>query len=438
MRSFFSRLALLTISTAIGSLFCGITVQAQSLSEEDLMKRGDYLAKASDCMACHTAKGGPSYAGGLILKTPFGTIVSSNITPSKKAGIGNWNEGQFAKAVREGISPHLGHLYPAMPYTAYAGLSDSDIHALYVYFMKAVAPVDEEPKAETKLSFPYNIRFAMVGWNLLYAGGKPMAEHDSAPDGSKRGEYLVKVLGHCGTCHTPRNNFMAEKSSEYLAGNPNIQGWTAPNLTSDPISGLGEWNEEEIVSYLRTGFAHGKGQAAGPMAEVVEYSSRYLTDADLKAIASYLKTVKPISNKGQTRASFSYNKAMPVETKAFDYPIDRSPDAMNTGTSIDGQRLYLNACATCHQIKGEGTPHAYPSLTSNSVVGAIDPRNLVMAILHGVDRQTNSGHVFMPGFNEELNDAQIAAVAQYVATNFGNPDLKITADYVKLLKAEGK
>ncbi|MDF7673377.1 cytochrome c [Acetobacteraceae bacterium ESL0709] len=435
MKAFSSFSSVLTIGAAVGYLLYSPTGLAQSPSEQDLVKQGDYIARASDCMACHTTKEGKPFAGGLVLKTPFGKIVSSNITPSKKFGIGGWTETQFANAVRKGSSPRLGHLYPAMPYTAYAGLSDRDMHALYVYFTKAVEPVEKEPETKTALSFPYNIRFAMVGWNMLYASGRPMADNESTPDGSRRGEYLVKVLAHCGTCHTPRNKFMAEKSSDFLAGNPNIQGWVAPNITSDNISGIGGWSEEEIIAYLKNGAAHGKAQAAGPMAEAVEYSLRYLTDSDLKAVATYLKTVKPISNLGQTKANHSYNQAIAVDSAVFDYPIDRSPLAMGAGSSIDGQRLYLNACATCHQPRGEGTEDQfYPSLTSNSVVGAKDPRNLVMAILYGVDRQTNDGHVFMPGFAEQLSDEQITAIAQYVATNFGNPALKVTINDVKLLR----
>ncbi|UMM64242.1 c-type cytochrome [Aristophania vespae] len=435
MSFLFSRYTLCAVGTALSSLFFANLAQAEgapTAAEQDLIKQGEYIATASDCKACHTARGGKPYAGGLVIATPVGKIVSTNITPSQKYGIGSWSEAQFAKAVRKGVSPTLGHLYPAMPYTSYSGISNSDIHALYVYFTKGVKSVDEEPKNKTALPFPFNIRASMIAWNLLFAGGHPTPDEDAAVGGARRGEYLAKTLAHCSTCHTPRNTFMAEKSSAYLGGSYNIQGWDAPNITSDPISGIGTWSNDEIVSYLRNGAAHGKSQAAGPMAEAVEFSLRHLTDSDLEAIAAYLKTVPPIRNPEQKHPAFSYSEAKAVDASELDYPIDRTPTAMENGTSLDGRRLYLNACATCHQTHGQGTQDQfYPSLTSNSAVGATSPRNLAMAILRGVDRQTNQGHVVMPAFADQLTDEQIAALTNYVTEHFGNPKLKVTAGDIK-------
>ncbi|MBF0862774.1 cytochrome c [Gluconobacter kanchanaburiensis] len=398
-----------------------------------LIKKGEYVARASDCMACHTGNDGTPYAGGYAISSPMGAIFATNISPSKSYGIGNWTETQFADAVRKGVSPN-GHLYPAMPYTAYAGMSDADIHALYVYMMQGVKAVDRAPKIKTSLPFPFNQRLLMAGWNLMFAGGEPMDAAKTQPGGSQRGEYLVKVLEHCSTCHTPRNAMMAEQNSRFLTG-ADLGGWHAPNITSDPISGIGGWSREDLINYLRNGSAHGKSQAAGAMAEAVEHSLRFLDDADLAAIADYLKTVPAVRDPSQTEAGFATTNAKPVDIATFDKPIDRSPDAMRNGTSTNGQELYAGACASCHQLKGEGTQDQfYPSLTANTATGGVISENLVMAILHGIHRATNHDVVAMPAFADELNDAQIASVANYVFSNFGNAKLSVTEQQVTTLR----
>ena len=403
---------------------------------DDFIKKGAYIARAADCMACHTNPGGKDYGGGYVISSPLGDIIASNISPSKTYGIGNWSEGQFAKAVREGVAPE-GNLYPAMPYTAYSGISDADIHALYVYFMKGTKPVDEAPVKKTNLPFPFSQRWLMAGWNVLYASGKPMPAATTQEGGAKRGEYLVNVLAHCSTCHTPRNIAMSEDQSRFLGG-ADLGGWHAPNITSDPVSGIGGWSDEDIKSYLRDGSAHGKSQAAGGMAEAVEHSLRHLTDSDLTSIVEYLRTVKPVRDPNQKAPGFSFSTPKLADLAKLDAPIDRSPDAMTLGTSTNGAELYTGACASCHQLNGQGThDQFYPSLTSNTIVGGPTSQNLVMAILKGVDRATNNGTVAMPAFEGQLNNEQVAAVANYVLSRFGNDALHVSASDVELLKRGG-
>jgi mono/diheme cytochrome c family protein len=243
-----------------------------------LVERGHYLAVAGDCGACHSAPGDKPMAGGLAVGTPIGAIISTNITPSKIAGIGTYTLAQFAAALRRGVRADGARLYPAMPYTAYAGVTDADVKALYSYFMLGVAPVDQRP-AEPRLPFPFNIRLSMMAWNLLFLDTKPFTPDPGKSAEWNRGAYLAVTLGHCGTCHTPRNLLMAEEGSRLLAGS-DLGTWFAPNITSSANSGIGAWSVGDLVSYMRDGRAAGKGQAAGPMAEAIDHSLRHLSEGD--------------------------------------------------------------------------------------------------------------------------------------------------------------
>ncbi|WP_415668474.1 c-type cytochrome [Zymomonas mobilis] len=386
------------------------------------LERGAYLAKAGDCIACHrgNANNAPPYAGGYAIASPMGSIISPNISPSKTAGIGNYSEQDFSRALRKGIRKDGAYLYPAMPYTAYAGLSDQDVHALYVYFMQGVTPVDEKPQAVTKLSFPFNLRLLMSGWNLLFLHDKPFKNNPKVSDEINRGHYLVDTLAHCSTCHSPRNFFMAESRRRYLTGT-SVGGWYAPNITPDETEGIGSWSEEEIARYLKTGHVNGKAQAAGSMAEAIEYSLRFLSDADLRAMAAYLKTVAPQNLTGAKQSRFSFENKTPAHLVDVEPVTSRTAMAMSDAGSVDGQLLYENACASCHGRNGEGTAdHFYPSLTHNSATGGLVPDNLVMTILNGIERKSNDGIAGMPSYADELNDSQIAAIANYVISRFGN------------------
>jgi len=241
---------------AAGLVGCADAV-AQPDEVKALIEQGRMVATGADCMACHTVpRKGKPFAGGYGIASPLGTIYSTNITPSTQ-GISDYSEEDFSRAVRKGIRRDGGHLYPAMPYDAYAEMTDDDLHALYTYFMKGVVPVDEEAVDHTALPFPFNIRSSMVLWNVLYATKEPFQPDPTKSDELNRGTYLAGALGHCSSCHTPRGPLMGEVSSAYLSGGP-VGPWFAPNITSDPVSGIGSWSDDELVQYLSTGHTEGK------------------------------------------------------------------------------------------------------------------------------------------------------------------------------------
>lgn len=238
-------------------LSLSFVVSAQTMPDQKLIEKGKYLAIVGDCTACHTIDKSKPFAGGYEFHLPMGTIVVGNITPSKEFGIGNWSEAQFGRAICEGVSADGRRLYPAMPYTEYSILKDEDITALYAYFMHGVKPVEQAPQNKTKLEFPFNIPGTMSVWNMLYLDNKRFQPDASKSDEINYGRYLADGLGHCTTCHTPRNSLMALDKSEYLAGGF-VDGWYVPNLTPDVNSGLGGWSDDEILSYLKNGHTKDK------------------------------------------------------------------------------------------------------------------------------------------------------------------------------------
>lgn len=438
----------MTLSAKQLGLAFGLALSASgsaAFAQDDLVTKGEYLARAGDCVACHTSNEEEPFAGGYAFKMPMGTIYSSNITPSEQYGIGTWTRDEFAKAVRKGVRPDGTHLYPAMPYTAYANITDEDMDALYAYFTKGVAPVDKPLAEQTTLDFPFGLPGTMAVWNTLFANGKPFTPDSALSEEENRGKYLAEGLAHCSTCHTPRNALMAEQSGEFLAGGA-VEGWYAPNITSDEVSGIGAWNKEEIVSYLKNGHAAGKAQAGGPMADAVEHSFRFLTDEDAGAIAAYLKTVPAIRDAGQTAPAYAVTKAAAVDWTAFEttQTENDSPEHASAA-SDDGAMLYNVNCAACHGISGEGSRDGYfPSLTSNTAVGAANPQNLVMAIAEGIHREGADGKAVMPAFSEEaqvihtgLDNAQIAAVANFVTAQFGTGSANLTGEDVRVMRAGG-
>jgi mono/diheme cytochrome c family protein len=408
-----------------------VTAPANAADNPDavLLQRGQYLATAGDCMACHTAPGGKSYAGGLTVPTPIGNIIATNITPSTSAGIGRYTERQFSDALRKGIRADGKHLYPAMPYTAYAKITDGDMHALYAYFMHGVAPVDSKP-APTRLPFPFNIRLSMAAWNLLFLDSKPFTPDPAKGAAWNRGAYLVRGLAHCSTCHTPRNLLMAERPSRELAGGA-VGTWAASNITSDANSGIGGWSEQELIDYLKLGHARGKAQAAGPMAEAVDHSLQYLEPADLQAIATYLKTVPAQHDPADTRAVDRWGAA-------FNGIADQRGTALpDDAEQWSGAQLYDAHCASCHQASGEGSfDGGLPPLFHNTATGRAGTDNLVMVILDGI-RWTNDTGVRMPGFAHALSDHQVANLGNYLTLHYGNPAARITATQVANLRAGG-
>jgi mono/diheme cytochrome c family protein len=405
---------------------------AAQTDQAALIAKGQYLATAADCAACHTApSGGKPYAGGYALSTPLGTIVSTNITPSKTAGIGDYSEADFASAVRQGVAKGGTHLYPAMPYTAFAKISDSDISALYAYFMHGVQAVDTAP-AKTQLPFPFSIRASMAVWNLLFLNSATFQPDASKSAEWNRGAYLAEALAHCSTCHTPRDMLMAENTSQALSGG-SLGSWYAPNITSSTTSGIGGWSDADLAQYLKTGHVQGKAQAAGPMAEAIENSLQHLSDDDIKSLVVYLRQIPAITT-GETKArqSFGAVSTTEVHLRGGNPAADR------------GWHLFSGTCATCHQENGGGTANGdYPSLFHNTATGADRPDNLIATILFGLSRDVGGKHIFMPAFGpqaaftDRLSDQDVADVSNYVLANYGNPALTVTAADVATIRQGG-
>ncbi|WP_347557589.1 cytochrome c [Robbsia sp. KACC 23696] len=410
-----------------------------------LVEQGHYLATASDCIACHTVAGGKPMAGGLAIASPVGTIVASNITPSTTNGIGNYTEQQFADALRKGVRADGANLYPAMPYTAYATLSDDDIHALYAYFMQGVAPVDQ-PTARTHLPFPMNIRMSMKFWNALFLNDKPYVADPHQSEQWNRGRYLVDGAAHCSTCHTPRGVLMQEKLDLSMAG-AQVGPWYAPNITPDAAHGIGTWSQADLVTYLKTGRLPGKAQAAGSMAEAITHSFRYLNDADVNAIAVYMKSIPAIGSNGSEDAIQGA-----AATSRFDQgkPSNALPafrgKGFEAGMAGDtrGAVVFSANCASCHGYNGQGSSDGYyPSLFNNSATAGANPNNLLATILYGVDRETASGHVFMPSFGSQpgavanLSNDDVAALANYLLSHYGNATQKVAAADVEVIRQGG-
>ena len=416
---------------ALLSLALPVLAAGASTPDAAAIQRGRYLATAGDCIACHSVPGGKPMAGGLALATPLGAIVATNITPSKTHGIGNYTLKQFSDAVRHGVRADGANLYPAMPYTAYAKVTDEDTAALYDYFMHGVAAVDAAPAKQTDLPFPFNIRLSMSGWNMLFLDKKPFVADASKSMEWNRGAYLAQGLAHCTTCHTPRNALMAEQLSKELGG-ADLGTWHAPNITSDINSGVGGWSQQELVDYLRTGRSANKAQAAGPMAEAIDHSLKHLSDADLNAIAHYVKGLPAIRDKADTKPVTQWGKAGEELSSIRGVPLPQNLNKMS------GAQLYDAQCASCHQAKGEGSfDGSLPPLFHNSVTGRSNSNNLVMAILDGVERQDGgSGHL-MPAFRQTLSDEQIVTLGNYVQKMYGNPAIKVTAEQVTTLRNGG-
>jgi mono/diheme cytochrome c family protein len=321
-----------------------------STADQALVARGAYIATLGDCAACHTVKHGQPFAGGLPISTPIGTVYTTNITPDQATGIGQYTLGDFERAVRRGIRPDGSSLYPAMPYPSYAHVSDEDIRALYVYFMHGVKPVSQQDHA-TDIPWPLSMRWPLTYWRWMFAPAvnpamQPTSGTDaanSAPNDAAildRGRYLVEGLAHCGTCHTARGVGLQEKALsdadgvDYLGGGM-VDHHVANNLRGDDMTGLGRWSKADIVEFLRTG-RNSETAAFGGMQDVVEHSSQYMSDADLNAIATYLKSLSA----GNNAASH------------FAYQSTAATALASGNVSMPGALDYLNSCAACHRSTG--------------------------------------------------------------------------------------
>jgi mono/diheme cytochrome c family protein len=424
LRRILNRMALKAV-TASAALLSGIAVAQPADPEE--VTRGAYLARAGDCVACHTAgPESPPFAGGLPLNSPFGIIYSSNITPDPVTGIGKYTLNDFSRAVRNGIAKDGSRLYPAMPYPSFTAITDDDIHALYAYFMNKVAPVNYNPP-ETKLPFPFNIRLSLVFWDFAFVKHERFKPHDDRDAQWNRGAYLVQSLGHCGACHTPRGLAFQEKaysesSPVYLSG-ALVDNWFSANLTGDPASGLGRWSEADIAALLETG--HGAQAATfGSMTDVIEDSTQYLHKSDLNAIAHYLKSLPA---RGENA---SYNPDAPV--------IAMEMAAIVTGEmERPGAGVFQSFCAKCHQVTGIGKPDKFPKLAGNSIVLSENATSLIRLLLEGSKTaETKEGPEAqkMPSFAEKFSDRQIAEVLSFIRNSWGNQASPVTTREVSLLR----
>lgn len=394
---------------------------AHAAADQELLKRGEYLARAGDCMACHSAAGKPAYAGGLAIDSGHGMIYSTNITPDKQHGIGNYSEQQFAAAVRHGVRADGRPLYPAMPYPSYAKVSDDDIHALYAYFMEGVKPVATTPPA-SDMSFPFNLRWGMKVWNIFFANDKPFKEQAGWSGEIKRGAYLVEGLGHCGSCHTPRGFAMNEKASDssqelFLAGGE-LNGWAVPSLR-----GMPRWSAQDIVDYLQSG-RNAHSSVAGEMSLVVEHSTSHLKDEDLKAIAAYLKTLTAVPARSSGIKPQGVEATAKKLTAAKDLTL--------------GERLYLDNCVACHFVNGRGAPGIFPVIDGASVVNADNPNALLNVIMAGARTPSTArapSVLVMPGFGHRLSDSEVAELATFVRQGWSNDSAAVSSREVAKVRA---
>jgi mono/diheme cytochrome c family protein len=386
----------------------------------EVLARGEYLAKAADCTACHTVPGSNKpFAGGFAFKMPFGTIYSSNITSDEATGIGSWSDDDFVRAVREGVRKDGQHLYPAFPYTSYTQLSRSDVLAIKAYLFSL--PKISQPDRPNDLKFPFNQRWAMGFWNAAFFKSQRFQPDPAQSPEWNSGKYLAIALGHCGECHTPRNFGFGLEHGNELAGE-NLQGWRAYNITSDPVHGIGAWSNSDIASYLSTGHADGRGTASGPMAEAVDNSLRYLNPADTAALVAYLRSVparegkNPISVDAQAAPAMASNNAAPGgDSASADNP---------------GMKLFEGACASCHQWNGKGQQTPYASLLGTRGVNDVHGTNVTQILLQGSGVHAGGADVFMPKFGDAYSNTEIAALANYVIGHFGHKQGTVTPDDV--------
>jgi mono/diheme cytochrome c family protein len=401
-----------------------VTASSSQPKGQDLIERGRYLATAGDCVACHSVAGGGAYAGGLAFKLPFGTIYSSNITPDKETGIGDWSDAEFVRAMKHGVGKHGEDLYPAFPYTSYALMTTDDMLAIKAYLF-SLPPVKAKTQ-ENALSFPFNQRYLMRAWKLLFLPKETYRPETEQNEEWNRGAYLVEALGHCGECHTPRNFMYGLDSSKKFAGAV-VQGWKAYNITSDE-NGIGRWSAEELTAYLHTGHAQGHGAATGSMAEAIDLSLRHLTEQDIRAMAVYLKTIPP----QPTAAAAKVDQDAPAMAASQNY----APAAQEETERSLGLTLFESACASCHAWNGEGQQSPYASLKGSQTVNDPDGTNLVQVILKGSHMTTPQGSAFMPAFGSAYSDVEIAALSNYVLGHFGGKKGTVTAEGVAAVRAE--
>ena len=369
-------------------------------------------------MVCHTTAGGKEYAGGLGFKLPFGTLYSTNITPDKETGIGNYSDQDFLNAVHRGIRRDGARLYPAMPYTSYTYISDADALAIKAYLF-SLPPVRAEAPANT-LGFPFNQRWGMMFWSALFNSDTRFTPDTSKSPEWNRGAYLSEALAHCGECHTPRNFAFALNNRQKFAG-ALTAGWRAFNITSDKATGLGGWRDDDLIAYLSTGHAPGHGTASGPMGEAVDQSLGQLAPEDIRAIVAYLRSVPPVAS-----------------TDLPATPAPPAPPSHKDGGTADarGKMVFEGACVSCHGWTGESAVSPTATLTGAWAVNDPAATNVAQIVISGTRRSTPDGALSMPAFGNAYSDDEIAAVANYVTARFGAKGSKLSAQDVAELRKQ--
>ena len=366
--------------------------QAQGLPDDAaLVSRGAYLARAADCAPCHTGDASKPFAGGLGLKTPFGTLFSVNITSDPETGIGKWSYEQFKNALHQGIRADGAYLYPGMPFDAFTKIEESDLEALWAYVRRI--PAVKAPDPENQLSFPFDVRLGMLAWReLFFAPGyfTPVAGKSAEWN---RGAYLVEALAHCSDCHSPRNIMGAIKGKALFTGTE-LDGFYAPDIASGALAKT--WTRDNLVQFLKTGSSPQRGSVFGPMADVIHDSLSYLTDPDVAAIVTYLFDSPPPP----------------------DMPAPQKLSPLAPGIYRRAAKLYVDNCATCHQPHGTGIAGAIPPLLGNPAVTALEPYNILAVVLEGLPKGGQYG--VMPSFAGRLSNEEIADLANYVRTSWGN------------------
>ena len=400
-------------------------------ADAGLVERGAYLARAGNCQGCHTAQGGAPYAGGRGVPTPFGTVFAPNLTPDAATGLGQWSSNDFWRALHHGRARDGRLLYPAFPYPNYTRITRADADALFAH-LHSLPPVAQANKPHT-LAWPFNQQAALAVWRALYfRAAEANAEREPGRSAEwQRGAYLVEGLGHCNACHASRNALGATASTLDLAGGliP-VQNWYAPSLTSPAEAGVADWSVPHITELLRSGVA-ARGAlvtVTGPMAEVVSGSTQYLSDADLQAMAVYLKALPQAAAAGHSLATEGASG------------VDASTTTTGTATATAtpaGAKLYDTHCAACHGDQGEGAPGAYPALAGNRAVALRSPANLVHVVLEGGFPPTTAGNprpYGMPPFATLLSNDEVAALLTHVRANWGNRAAAVTSLEVSRLR----
>jgi mono/diheme cytochrome c family protein len=390
------------------------------LKSASLVERGDYLTRAADCVVCHTAPGGEPFAGGRAFVLPFGTLYSTNITPDVETGIGGYTDADFLNSIHKGIGRGGVKLYPAMPDASYTYMSDADALAIMAYLF-SLKPL-HAPAPQNTLAFPFNQRSLMSIWSAMFNPDtryEPNVERDAVWN---RGAYLAEAMGHCGECHTPRNLAFALNNRQKFAGAVQA-GWRAYNITPDRNSGVGAWSDADVLHYLSTGHADGRGTASGPMGEVVDESLSHLKPSDLAAMVTYLRTVASVATRDLPEP-----RAAPAATTFA--------EGVGSHASLSGRAVYEGACAGCHGWTGISPGIASASLTGTRAVNDATATNVAQVVIRGGERQAEAGPSNMPAFGSTYSDSEIASVANYVTARFGAKASDLTADQVAKLRTQ--